>query len=219
MTTPSTTPKRLSALAALLFIFAAGEATAAGDSYTNKTDTNTNTNNNSTTNTRTEMKQDATLDKSVTATLSECQRVSTSCAQESKNAAGILVFPEIIKADLIVGGAGGKGALIENGRVTGYYSLGAASAGLQAGVENSSQVYIFRTKEALADLKNGSDWKAGASAGATLVTADASANAATGNVLAYVFDAKGLHAGVSLDVFNIWETGKSRPSSSRASAY
>src|SRR5438477_11363521 len=97
--------------------------------------------------------QHAALDKSVMMTLEECQRMSSSCAATTKNAMGVLVFPSVVKADLIVGGAGGKGALIENGRITGYYNLGAASAGLQVGVENSSQVYVFRTQEALAKLK------------------------------------------------------------------
>src|SRR5689334_4310627 len=132
----------------------------------------------------------ANLDNRIISTLQECQRVSTSCATTTKDALGILVFPSVVKADLIVGGAGGKGALVENGKITGYYNLGAASAGLQAGIENASQVYVFRTREALDKLKNGQDWKVGATAGVTLVTADANAQGVTGDVLAYVFDAK-----------------------------
>lgn len=155
--------------------------------------------------------QDSALDTGVMTTLQECQRVSTSCATTTKDAMGILVFPSVIKADLIIGGSGGKGALIENGKITGYYSLGSGSVGLQAGIDQSSQVYIFRTAEALANLKNSPHWKTGASSGVTLVTADANAKAVTGNVLAYVFDSKGLHGGVSLDVFSIWRSDQPRP--------
>lgn len=158
--------------------------------------------------------QHATLDRKVTATLEQCQQVSPSCAETTKNAAGVLVFPKVIKADLIVGGAGGKGALIENGKITGYYNIGAGSAGLQAGIEDASQVYVFRTPEALANLKEGQDWKVGATAGVTVVTADANASAATGNILAYVFNSKGLDAGISLDVFDVWKAGQERPSES-----
>lgn len=154
----------------------------------------------------------AALDQSVTATLQQCQQISASCASSTENAAGILVFPNVVKADLIVGGAGGKGALIQHGKITGYYDIGAASAGLQAGIEGASQVYVFRTPEALARLKEGHDWKVGAAAGVTVVTADANAKAATGNVLVYVFDSKGLNAGVAVDVFDIWKAGQKRPS-------
>ncbi len=155
---------------------------------------------------------DATLDYNVAATLQQCQQLSTSCSAMTKDAAGILVFPKVVKADLIIGGAGGKGALIENGVITEYYNIGAASAGLQAGIETASQVYVFRSADALAKLKAGSGWKAGASAGVALITADANASTATGNVFAYIFDAKGLHAGISLDIFNVWKAGQARPS-------
>jgi lipid-binding SYLF domain-containing protein len=159
------------------------------------------------------MADDSSLDGSVISTLKECQRISLSCASTTENVVGILVFPSVIKADLIIGGAGGKGALIENGTITGYYNIGAASAGLQAGVEKASQVYVFRTQAALTKLKEGPDWKAGATAGVTLVKADANAQSVTGDVLAYIFDAKGLNAGISLDVFDVWKSGKNRPQS------
>jgi lipid-binding SYLF domain-containing protein len=161
----------------------------------------------------TAMVRDPAFDKTVMDTLAQCQNVSSSCSATTKNAMGILVFPNVVKADLIVGGAGGKGALIENGRITGYYNIGAASAGLQAGIETANQVYIFRTAEALAKLKEGRDWKVDTAAGVTLITADANVRGnADSDVLAYVFDSKGLHAGVSLDIFSVWRSGESRPS-------
>lgn len=156
----------------------------------------------------------ASLDKSAMSALDQCKQVSSSCAAETKKAAGILVFPDVVKADLIIGGAGGKGVLIENGKVTGYYNIGAASAGLQAGIESASQVYVFRNAESLNKLKQGSEWKVGAQGDVAVIEADANARATNGNVLAYVFDAKGLHAGVSLDVFDAWKTGSSRPTQS-----
>lgn len=155
---------------------------------------------------------DSSLDQSVMNVLAICKRISTSCAAEAKTASGILVFPNVVKADLIVGGAGGKGALIENGLITGYYNIGAASAGVQAGIESASQVYMFRTSDALNELKKGSEWKIGAQADVAIITADANARGASGSVYAYVFDAKGLHAGISLDVFKVWESGQRRPS-------
>jgi len=157
------------------------------------------------------MEHDAALDASVMATLKQCQEVSTSCAGTTKNSAGVLVFPSVVKADLIIGGSGGKGALVENGKVTGYYNIGSGSAGLQAGIETASQIYVFRTAKALSELKASPDWKAGANVGVTLIEADANAKGSTEDVLVYVFDSKGLHAGLSLDVFNIWKAGQDRP--------
>jgi len=158
------------------------------------------------------VEQDPALNNAIIATLEKCQQISSSCATETKGVTGILVFPNVTKADLIVGGSGGKGALIENGVITGYYSIGAVSAGLQVGIESASQVYVFRTPESLANLKKGPDWKVGATAGVTLIAADANARGATGSVLAYVFSSTGLQAGVSLDTFDIWKTADAQPS-------
>lgn len=52
-----------------------------------------------------------------------------------QKAAGILVFPKIVKAGFIFGAQGGKGVLTEHGHTSGYYSIAAASFGLQAGVQ------------------------------------------------------------------------------------
>ena len=155
-----------------------------------------------------------TLNQQVMTTLQQCQQVSVSCSETTTHAKGVLVFPTVTKASFIVGGQGGEGALVENGKITGYYNLGAASAGLQAGIENNSQVYVFRTADALATLKNSPNWKADASAGVTVVTADANAKGvSSANVLAYVFDSKGLHGGVSLGVMDVWKDGNKRPAS------
>ena len=157
--------------------------------------------------------EDSSIDSQVIATVRKCQKISASCAAETEHAMGVLVFPSVVKADLIVGGSGGRGALIENSRITGYYSLGSGSIGLQAGVNKASQVYVFRTAAALANLKKSPDWQAKASAGVTLVSAANSSNtsAVTGDVLAYVFNARGLEGGVALDTFDIWQTAQKRP--------
>lgn len=152
-----------------------------------------------------------TLDESILTALRNCQQRYPSCAAATKDSAAILVFPSVIKADLIVGGAGGKGALLENGKITGYYNIGAASAGLQAGIENTSHVYVFNTAESVRELKQGQDWKMGGTAGATLMTENAHKRGSTGNVSAFIFNAKGLQAGISLDVFSVWKADAPRP--------
>ena len=156
--------------------------------------------------------QDPALNDAVRATLTQCRQISASCAHSTANAAGVLVFPSVTKADLLIGGAGGKGALVQNGQITDYYNIGAITAGLQAGIENTSHVYAFRTPAALAELTTDSRWKVNSKAGVTVVDADANVQGtADKDVLAYIFNAKGLHAGVALDVFDVWKTGEPRP--------
>ncbi|MEJ0009796.1 MAG: lipid-binding SYLF domain-containing protein [Alphaproteobacteria bacterium] len=158
--------------------------------------------------------RDAALDRASQATLARCQHRFTSCARTTQDAVGILVFPEVVKADLIFGGSGGRGELIENGQVTGYYSIGAASAGLQIGIDKASQVYVFHNPHSLAELKSGQDWKVGAAGDVTVIKDNTEARTTSaGDVLAYVFNSKGLDAGVSLDVFDVWKTGSARPHS------
>ncbi len=152
--------------------------------------------------------RNTSLDAKVHTALKQCQTVSASCASTTQNAEAVLVFPSVVKADLIVGGSGGQGALVENGKITGYYNIGGATAGLTAGISDMSQVYVFRSQTAVAELKKGSKWKVGSGADVTVVNADANARAVSGDVLAYIIDSEGLHAGVSVDVFNVWKADK-----------
>jgi lipid-binding SYLF domain-containing protein len=78
-----------------------------------------------------------------------------------QQAAGVLVFPKVIKAGLIVGGERGTGALRVDGKSVGYYSTTAGSIGLQAGAQAKSEVIVFMTAEALAAFQASSGWEAG----------------------------------------------------------
>jgi lipid-binding SYLF domain-containing protein len=117
-------------------------------------------------------------------------------------ALGILVFPSITKAGFIVGGQGGDGTLFEKGKPTGHYNSGAVSVGLQAGVQTYGYALFFLTPEDLNYLKTSSGWSLGT--GPNLVIADAgfgvdaSTTTARSGVYAFIFDQKGLMAGVGL---------------------
>ena len=76
----------------------------------------------------------------------------------AQNAAGVLVFPSITKAGIGVGGERGDGALLENGKTVGYYSISGASIGLTLGVSRHSQVILFNTQQALEKFVKGGDW-------------------------------------------------------------
>ena len=83
-------------------------------------------------------------------------------------AQGVLVFPEVVTAGLLVGGSYGQGALRKNNVTAGYYSVGAGSVGLMAGAQTKAMYLLFMTPEALAKFEASSGWTAGADAAVTL---------------------------------------------------
>ncbi len=119
-----------------------------------------------------------------------------------KEAKAILVFPSIYKAGFIIGGQGGDGALFKGGRAVGYYRSVAASYGLQAGVQKFGYALFFMTDDALTYLDNSAGWEVGV--GPSIVVVDAgvakSLTTTTGrsDVYAFIFDQKGLMAGIGI---------------------
>ena len=119
-----------------------------------------------------------------------------------KLAYGILVFPRIIKAGLLVGGMSGDGVLYEHGRVTGYYNISGASWGLQAGGQSYGYAMFFMRPKALAFVHKSDGWAIGS--GPSLVVVDKGFTQAgdtttlTQDVYAMPFDAKGLMGSLSL---------------------
>ena len=119
-----------------------------------------------------------------------------------EKARGILVFPKIWKAGFIIGGQGGEGALIENGRTVGYYNTIAASYGFQAGIQAFGYALFFMTDSSLDYLKKSEGWEIGT--GPSIVIVDKgmakslSSTTITQDVYAYIFDQKGLMAGIGI---------------------
>ncbi len=151
---------------------------------------------------------DSRFDLAVWTTLDSCESYR-SCQDAVRNAKGVLVFPSLARDDLVLGGDGGKGALVQDGRITGYYSIGTGADGLQAGVDNANQVYALRQADTLDRLTSGQDWNVGATPGVAVDRADAAA--ATASVDAFIFDAGGLQPGASVNAFYVWKMGSPRP--------
>ena len=78
-----------------------------------------------------------------------------------ESAKGILIFPEIIKAGLIVGAAGGEGVLRVDGKPDGYYRSTAVSYGLQAGVTTFGYVMFLMDTESLDYVRDTAGWEVG----------------------------------------------------------
>jgi lipid-binding SYLF domain-containing protein len=77
----------------------------------------------------------AEIDRDVDAALKALYASAPSAKALAAKARGILVFPSVVKGGLIIGGQYGEGALRKGGRTVAYYNTGAASYGLQAGVQ------------------------------------------------------------------------------------
>ena len=65
-----------------------------------------------------------------------------------KTAYGYVIFPNIGKGAVGVGGAGGKGTVFESGKPIGKATMVQVTVGLQAGGQAYREVIFFETKEA-----------------------------------------------------------------------
>mgnify|MGYP000877260093 CR=1 FL=1 len=70
----------------------------------------------------------------------------------ARDAKAVLVFPKVTKAGFGIGGQYGDGALIQGGKVVGYYNTAGASFGLQAGAQTFGYALFFMNDNALAQL-------------------------------------------------------------------
>lgn len=121
----------------------------------------------------------------------------------SHSAKAILIFPNVVKAGLIFGGAYGEGELQKGGRVTGYYNSVTGSWGLQAGAQSYSYVVFLMSDKAVRYVRNTRGWEIGV--GPTVVIVDEgkaknlSSSTLKDDAYAFIFGQQGLMAGISLE--------------------
>jgi lipid-binding SYLF domain-containing protein len=122
----------------------------------------------------------------------------------AERAVGILVFPRIVKAGVVVGGESGDGTLFVGKHVHAHYNISGGSLGLQVGAQTYSYALFFMNEKSLSYLENSSGWSIGS--GPSVVALDKSsasswtaAGASGGDVYAVPFSATGLMASLSLE--------------------
>jgi len=119
------------------------------------------------------------------------------------NAKGVLIFPKIIKAGLIVGAAGGDGVLRVGGKPDGYYRSIAASYGLQAGVTTFGYVMFLMDDESLDYVRNTAGWEVGVGPNITVADKGIARKLSTSTMQEgiYVFfiDQEGFFAGAGIE--------------------
>jgi lipid-binding SYLF domain-containing protein len=119
-----------------------------------------------------------------------------------KSSKGVLVFPSVVKAGFVVGGAFGEGALRIDGKSVDYYNTAAASWGFLAGAQSVRVIIVFMQEDALNKFRESKGWEAGVDGNVTLVNVGASGTIDTTNIkdpiVGFVFGNKGLMADLSL---------------------
>jgi lipid-binding SYLF domain-containing protein len=129
---------------------------------------------------------------------------TTPKAAELRNKAiAVVVFPDILKAGLIVGGQGGNGVMYDQkGRVLGYYNVTAVSYGLQAGAQTFSEAIFLMTDSAMSYLNSSDGWSLGV--GPSIVVVDEgvakslSTTTVQSDVYAFIYGQQGLMAGIGV---------------------
>jgi lipid-binding SYLF domain-containing protein len=142
------------------------------------------------------------IDADVNAAIARLYQQEPPSRQLVQQAKGVLVFPAVFKAGLVVGGEYGEGALRVGNSTVDYYSASAGSFGLQAGAQEKAIYILFMTDQSLAQFRQSSGWQAGADASVALVNRGASGSVTTETarqpVVGYVLTTSGLMVDVSL---------------------
>jgi lipid-binding SYLF domain-containing protein len=120
----------------------------------------------------------------------------------AKDAKAVLVFPKVTKAGLGVGGQYGEGALIQGGKVVGYYNTAGASFGLQAGAQTFGYALFFMNDNALAQLGKNEGFEVGVGPSVVVMDEGMAKTATTttmkDDIYAFIFGQKGLMAGLGV---------------------
>jgi lipid-binding SYLF domain-containing protein len=120
----------------------------------------------------------------------------------ASKAKAVLVFPSMVKAGFMFGGQIGEGVRFEKDKVKGYYSSVAASYGLQAGIQKFGYALFFMNNAALRQLDDTRGFELGV--GPSIVIVDEgvgkslTTNTLTSDTYAFIFDQRGLMAGLGI---------------------
>ncbi|KJS23709.1 MAG: twin-arginine translocation pathway signal protein [Hyphomonadaceae bacterium BRH_c29] len=120
-----------------------------------------------------------------------------------QQARAVLIFPSIVKAGLGLGGAYGEGEMRKGGMVSDYYSTFTGSWGLQAGAQSYGYAVFLMNNDAVKYVEESDGWEIGVGPTVVLVNAGVAQNLSTTSLqddaYAFIFDQKGLMAGISIE--------------------
>jgi len=142
------------------------------------------------------------IDSAARAALGKLYATTPAAKTLGSKAAGILVFPNIVKGGFLFGGQYGEGALFRGGKPVAYYNTLAASYGFQAGLQKFGYALFFMTPSALGYLDASSGWEIGTGPSLTILDEGMAASLSTttlrSDVYAFFFDQRGLMGGIGI---------------------
>jgi SH3 domain-containing YSC84-like protein 1 len=127
-------------------------------------------------------------------------------AQLMRQARAVFIVPKLIKGGFIVGGEGGNGVLMVHNKGgwsdPGFFAIGAASFGLQAGLQQSEMIMLIMTQKGLDGVLR-DNFKIGAQAGISVVTLGSGVEGAIGGAslpdIVVWSSSTGLYGGLTVD--------------------
>jgi lipid-binding SYLF domain-containing protein len=143
------------------------------------------------------------LDADSQTSLSSLESTNGFARRLAHEAKAILIFPNVVKAGLIFGGAYGEGELIEGSKVEGYFNSITGSWGLQAGGQSYSYVVFLMTDNALKYVHDTHGWEIGVGPTVVVVDEGVAKNLSTSTLkddaYAFIYGQQGLMAGISIE--------------------
>ncbi len=143
------------------------------------------------------------INAAVNATLDRLYAAAPGSRELVRKASGVLVFPNVLSAGLIVGAEHGDGALRVDGKTVDYYQTTSASFGFQAGAQSRAIILLFMTDEALQNFRNSKGFTLGVHATVALAKVGADGSLDTDTIrepiIGFALTNQGLMAGVSLE--------------------
>ncbi len=139
----------------------------------------------------------------VDATLNRFNNEVTGASEFLQGAAGVLVFPKILKAGIGIGGEYGEGAMRIAGKTTAYYSTASASIGFQLGAQSKAVVIVFLQQDALKKFQDKKGWKIGVDGSVAIIKWGVGEDINTMDIkdpiVGFVFNNKGLMYNLTLE--------------------
>ncbi len=144
----------------------------------------------------------AEIDRKADIALNKLFKTSPTAVKLSKTAKAILIYPEILKAGMGIGGQHGEGALRKNGKTVAYYNTVAGSYGLQLGAQSFGFAMFFMDDASLKHLNSSDGWDVGVGPSVVLVDEGMARNMTKttieNTVYVFTFNQAGLMAGAGI---------------------
>lgn len=144
----------------------------------------------------------AAIDRDASATLAKLYAAIPEARALERRSTAILVFPAIVKAGFLFGAQYGEGVLRRRGKTIAHYNSVAASYGYQAGLQAFGYALFFMRDSALQTLDQTEGFEVGVGPSVVVLDAGTAKSLSTttmqSDVYAFIFDQRGLMAGVGI---------------------